>query len=447
MKKYIFILLLFCPVIAVPQGYSLEQCIKMALENSKEIRNSRLDLRMADQTKKEAFTNFFPVISAAGTVFKSSEYMIDENIDLSQVSQIFASMGMDPVALGIPPFYPVQKIKDGTIGFVSAIQPVFAGGQILYGNKLARVGREVSELKITLSENEVISKTEEYFWQIVSLKEKMKTLDVVNAQLAEINKTVSAAVNAGVTMRNDLLRIELQQQNIESNRVKINNGIKICKLLLCNLTGTEVEGFDINVSEFPSVRPPLEYYVDTEKGLSGRTENRLLDKNVEAASLQYKMTAGKNLPVVSAGAGYLYHNLMDRDVDFGMIFGTLSVPISSWWGASHAIKRSKLNEMKAENERENMRKMMTVDIESKWNQMQESYLQIQIAEKSIESATENLRISKDYYNAGTVSLTDLLDAQTLLQQSRDQYTDACTTYYLRLTSYLMATGRNTCYSR
>jgi outer membrane protein TolC len=441
MKNTLYIFLLCCPVIAAAQGYTLEQCIDMALKNNYLLRNSRLDYEMAEQIVKEAYTKFFPSVSAAGISLKASEYIIDESIDLTPFGQVFTGMGIDPVAAGLPPAYPVQMIKDGVLGIITATQPVFTGGQIINGNRLARLGREVSRLQMIMSGNEVVARTEEYFWQIVSLKEKLKTLSAADTQLEEVHKSVNATVNAGITTRNDLLRVELRQQNNQSNRLKVENGIKVYGILLRNHTGAGKEDFNIAISSFPPVKDPSEYYIPPEEGIQRRIENQLLDKNVEAASLQRKMTTGKNMPQVAAGAGYVYHNLSDRDVDFGMIFATLSVPISSWWGISYAIKREKYNEMKVENQRQNMKEMMIVDIESKWNDLRESYQQIIIAQKSIESATENIRINDDFYKAGTTSLTDLLNAQTLLQQSHDQYTDACTTYYLKLSAYLKSTGR------
>jgi len=51
---------------------------------------------------------------------------------------------------------------------------------------------------------------------------------------------------------------------------------------------------------------------------------------------------------------------------------------------------------------------MLVEIEVKWNDLQEAYQQVLLSEKSIESSTENLRLNNDYYKAGTVSLSDLL---------------------------------------
>jgi outer membrane protein TolC len=358
------------------------------------------------------------------------------------LSQLLGALvGVNPAALGIPMVFPLEMIREGTIGFVTATQPIFAGGQIYNGNRLAKVGREVSGLKMTLSGNEIKTQTEEYFWQIVSLKEKLKTIEAGIAQLEELNKSVDAAVKAGVSTRNDLLRVELELQNNESNRITVENNIKILKLLLCNLTGTRQEEFDIDMSEFPEIKAPIGYYMNTADGIAARTESQLLSKGVEAASLQHKLAIGKNMPTVAAGAGYAYHNLFENNEQLGLVYATVSVPISSWWGGSYEIKRSKLEETKAENTRLDMQQNIAVDIESKWNNLQESYLQIGIAEKSIESADENLKISRDHYDAGTISSGDLLNAQTQLQKSRDQYTDACTNYYLKLSAYLRATGR------
>jgi len=139
MKKLIYLLFLFTPVAVSSQGYTLKQCIDMALQNSYDLKNSRLDYEMATQTKKEAFTKYFPSVSAAGVAFDASEYLIDEKIDLSWLGQVFGGMGIDPTALGIPSSYPVQKMENGVLGFVAATQPIFTGGQIFNGNKLARV--------------------------------------------------------------------------------------------------------------------------------------------------------------------------------------------------------------------------------------------------------------------------------------------------------------------
>jgi outer membrane protein TolC len=75
-----------------------------------------------------------------------------------------------------------------------------------------------------------------------------------------------------------------------------------------------------------------------------------------------------------------------------------------------------------------------------WNNVVESYQQLQIAKSSIEQAEENLRLNRDYYRAGTSRMTDLLEAQMLYQQSCDKYADAFADYHNKLLAYRQAVG-------
>lgn len=296
---------------------------------------------------------------------------------------------------------PFELMDRGKAAGITAMLPLFAGGQIVNGNKLARAGREASACRQTLTENEVAATTERYFWQIVALNEKLRTIEAAEAQLAEVYKNVSTAVEAGISTRNDLLRVELQQQRTASDRLRVENGLKAAKLLLRHQTGIETR-LRVAFDGFPAVEPPDRYYLSPEEGADRRAEMRLLEAQVEAARYRKRMALGKNLPTVGIGAGYVYHDFTDKDTDFGMVFASVSLPISAWWGGSHALKRERLKQQQAENDREDARGMMLVEIESKWNDLQEAYSQILLSERSIASATENLRLNNDYFRAGTV---------------------------------------------
>ncbi len=156
--------------------------------------------------------------------------------------------------------------------------------------------------------------------------------------------------------------------------------------------------------------------------------------------MQRRMEVGKNLPSVAVGAGYNYHNLMDRDHTFGMVFATVSVPISSWWGGSHAIKRRKLEQQRAEQQLEDNSELLRIRMQKAWNDVEEAYQQLEIADRSIEQATENLRLNRDYYRAGTCTMNDLLQAQLLYQQAMDKRTDAFADYQKRIIDYRQSLG-------
>lgn len=410
---------------ASAQPYTLEACKNLALENNHQLQSRHLESDMAAQTKREALTHFFPTISATGMVFNANHPTVQMDFTL-------------PV---LPTPIPMALAKHGLMGGVTAIQPVFAGGQIYNSNRLARINEDVSHFQTKLTEEEILQQVEEYFWQVISLQERLKTLDAVETQLKRIHQDVEVAVQAGVSTRNDLLRVELREQEIESQRLKVENGISTSKLLLGQYIGCMGRELELVDEGFTTPESPLSIYEEASTAVKRRTEYQLLNKNVEARKFQQRVTVGKNLPNVGVGAGYMYHDLTGQDNQFGVVFASVSLPISAWWGGSHAIKRDKLKVRQAEIERQQNREMMEVEIHQCWNELQEAYKQILLAQKSIDSSTENLRLNNEYFRAGTVSLSDVLDAQTLLQQSRDQHTEACSQYRIKRAQYLRVTGR------
>jgi outer membrane protein TolC len=126
--------------------------------------------------------------------------------------------------------------------------------------------------------------------------------------------------------------------------------------------------------------------------------------------------------------------------DFGMAFATVSIPLSDWWGGSHAVKRRKLELRAAENTRQENADLLLLQMRRAADELNEAYQQTLLAQKSIAVAEENVRMSEDHYKAGVSILSDLLDAQNLLQQSRDQYAETVTIYCVKKAEYRKAMG-------
>jgi len=445
MKKIISIIVCsVCCGLATAQTYTLEQLKDSALRNNIAIRKAHLDINAAQQQRKEAFTNYFPSVSGTGLWFNANKGMAKMNVNPSEfiTPELGASLAQTLpaealAALGSP--ISMSMMKNGTIAGVTAVQPIFAGGQIINGNKLAKVGEDVSRLQLQLSENEVEKQTEQYYWQLVSLQQKMKTVEAVEVLLADIYKDVDVAVRAGVAMRNDQLLVQLRQNDVESQKVKLQNGISILRLLLAQYCGLKSDTFTVNSPENTIVAVLQQQ--DPTSSLPSLPEYQLLNKQVEATKLQRKMEVGKNLPTVGVGAGYNYHNLLDNDHSFGMVFATVSVPISDWWGGSHAIKRKKIEQQKAVEQLEDNSQLLKIRMQKAWNNVQEAYLQFQIAQHSIEQAEENLRLNRNYYKAGTCKMSDLLEAQLLYQQACDKQTDTYAEYQNMLLEYRQAIGQ------
>ena len=160
-----------------------------------------------------------------------------------------------------------------------------------------------------------------------------------------------------------------------------------------------------------------------------------------ATGLQHKLEIGKNLPSVAVGAGYDYHTLLDNNHSFAMLFATVSVPISDWWGGSHAIKRKKIAHQQAQEQLSDNAQLLHIRMQKAWNDVKEAQQQLTIAERSIEQADENLRIHRDYYRAGTCRMSDLLEAQLLYQQACDKRIESYAEYQNKLLEYRQSVGQ------
>ena len=400
--------------------FNLEKCKELALQNNSKGQNSQLLLEVAEQNKKETFTKYFPSISATGMGFTASDPMME-----------IATMGM---------------LKKGIIGAVMASQPIFAGGQIITGNKLAQLGVEVAELQKTMSKDEILLVVEQYYWQIVALDEKTKTIAEAETLLNRVHDDVKNAMDAGLVNRNDLLKVELKQNELESGKLKLENGLKLSKMVLAQFIGVLPDNFEIDKSLVEDAGLMLNTNVDHQSALYQRAEYRLLDKNIKANELMVRMETGKLLPTVAVGAGWNYLSFdsgspMAMDKNFGMVFASVSVPITDWWGGSKAIKKQKLQVKIAKNDKRNAEELLLIQMQQLHNDVEEAVQQVQLANKAIISALENVRLNSDYYEAGTGLLTDLLDAQNSLQQARDQRTEAVTAFCVKLARYKQATGR------
>ena len=425
------------PALAQAQ-YSLSDLTKNALSENFSIHSAQDEIEMAQEQRKEAFTKFFPNVSAMGFWFNANRGMTAIDIDPATMmtpelgavlSQTFPPEGLAALANPVS----ISMMKNGTIAAVQAVQPVYAGGQIVNGNKLAKVGEEVSLLKRDLSSREVEKNVAQYFWQLVALQEKTKTLDAVDVLLAGIENDVDMAVKAGLAMRNDLLQVQLRQNEMKSQRLKLNNGINLLKMLMAQYCGLRDTTFTIVYNTETDIL--LETKKEHQMALQGMPEYQLLEKQVEATALQKKMAVGQNLPTVAVGAGYNFHNLMGNDRTFAMVFATVSVPISGWWGGSHAIKRKKIEWQKAQDQLSDNAQLLGIQLEKAWNDVGEAFQQLQLAKKSIEQAEENLRLNRNFYKAGTTKMADLLEAQMICQKAHDSYVDAFSDYQGKLLDY------------
>jgi len=440
----LFILMILSPALQAQNSYTLEQCKTLALQNNAEVKNKTLDVESAQEVKKAAFTKYFPQVEATALTFRFDKPTMEMEIEGGNLPVYDGN----PVNLKTATqfaYFPATSfslLEKGTIGMATATQPLYAGSQISTGNKLADLGVEVSELQLASAKNLIVLQTENQYWQIVSLNEKMKTLEQYVQMLDTLHKEVADAWEAGLITRNDLLKVELKQNELQMNRLKLANGIELARMALCQYTGIAYRDDIAFPDTIPAASAPQAIYADHMQALSGRSEYQMLQKSSEAEKYQTKMQRGEYLPQVGVGVSALYLDIMNQEGNaYGGIFGTVKIPLSGWWEASHKMKERRLREEQNRNMVNDNTEKLLLQMQQAKNTLDEAYKQVQLGQTSTRQAEENLKISRDHYEAGLINVSDMLDAQAQFQESHNQYIDALTRYQITKVNYLQLTGR------
>jgi outer membrane protein TolC len=420
---------------------SVQDCIEMALENNIELKNSQLEIDKARATKNEARAEYFPTVSAQALAFDALNPLLSfgiEDIDNAQLRQILYTLYAEyGVNMDLDKEY--SFVQNGVMLNAMVTEPIYAGGRIRNGNKLAKLGIEAAETQTKIKEDEVRLQTETLYWQIVSLQEKIATLDQLDRLLDTLDKDLTGAIEAGLAMPTDQYKLRVKQNESQLNRKKLTDGITLLKMAMGQYIGTDWQTMALADTLGLEAEPTV-YYRQPNEAVSQRNESHLLDLSLRAESLKKKMTLGASLPSLMVGGSASYHTIFEHTKPNAMVFAVLQVPITDWHKTSFKLKKHDLDAEMAENTRRDLTEKMEMQTNQAWFNLEQSWLRITMAQTALSDAEANLKITQDYYNAGLVALSDVLEAQTMLKQSRDELTDSRVEYRINLVKYQQLTG-------
>ncbi len=443
-KTILFVLLLSAsPLFSQqkdPLRLSVQDCIEMALENNIELKNSQLEIDKARATKNEARAEYFPTVTAQALAFDALNPMLTvgiEDIDNAQLRQLLYTLYAEYGAnMGLDKEY--SFVQNGVMLNAMVTEPIYAGGRIRNGNKLAKLGIEAAEYQSKVKEDEVRLQTETLYWQIIALEEKNATLDHLDQLLDTLDKDLTGVIEAGLAMPTDQYKLRVKQNESQLNRKKLNDGITLLKMALAQYIGTDWQTMTLTDTLGLETEPSAYYQVAAD-AVSARNESHLLDLSLQAEDLKKKMTLGEALPSLLIGGSASHHTIYEHPKPNALVFAMLQVPITDWHKTSFKLKKHDLDIEMAENTRRDLTEKMEMQTNQAWFNLEQSWLRITMAQTALKDAEANLKITQDYYDAGLVALSDVLEAQTMLKQSRDELTDSRVEYRVNLVKYKQLT--------
>jgi len=188
------------------------------------------------------------------------------------------------------------------------------------------------------------------------------------------------------------------------------------------------------------IPPPQSFFQDVHQSVSRRYEMNLLQKAIDAERLQTSIKRGEYLPSVAVGGALMCNNVMDKTSYNAMLLGTVSIPISGWWEASHSLEERKVQEEIAELTKNETAELLELQINQAWNSLNEAFNNIELGSKMVEQAEENFKVVESNYKAGVVGLSDLLEAKAALENAQDKLIEFKTNYKYAIATYMKAIG-------
>lgn len=431
------LLLLFGKMVSAQQTLSLQECRDLAVKNNKELRIAEEKIRMADYEKKAALTKYFPQISANGAYMWNQK---DLNLlDMGQLSSSLASslggLAQLPVVqqtVGAINDLQHLDIQNVWVGNVALVQPVFMGGKIVTYNQITAYAKELAISMNDQKLQDLLYKTDETYWQVVSLVNKKKLADAYVELLRKTDEDMAALIAEGVATQADGLSVKVKLNEAEMAQTKVNNGLALSRMLLAQLCGLPLTDTltlaDEQLDNFPVEERTTS--VDVNQAFMNRNELKSLDLASKIYKKKERIVLADLLPTVAFSANYFVTNpnlFNGFKNDFAGMFNLgviVRVPITAWWEGSYKRNDARAETRIRQLEWEDAREKIELQVNQSVYKVNEASKKLAASNRNMENAEENLRSANLGFEEGVIPALNLMAAQTAWFSARSTLIDA-----------------------
>ena len=416
---------------------TLEECRNLAIQNNKELQISGEKIKMADNEKKAAFTKYFPQLSANGA------YMWNQkDINLLDMGALSSSLSSSLGGLAQLPM--IQHLMSGVndmqhldvqniwVGKVSLVQPVFMGGKIVNYNQITKFAKQLAESMNNLQLQDLIYKTDETYWQGISLVNKKILADAYVDLLRKMDSDVTAMIYEGVATEADGLSVKVKLNEVEMAQTKVENGLALTRMLLAQICGLSLEE-DLSLADEKLDNFPVETTqasADLNEAFMNRNELRSLDLATKIYKRKERIALAEMLPNVALAANYFVTNpnvFNGFKNDFAGMFNVgvmVKVPLSGWCEGTYRRNSAKAESRIKTLEWQDAREKIELQVNQSVYKVNEAGKKLIASSRNMENAEENLRRANFGFEEGVIPALNLMEAQTAWVSARSSLIDA-----------------------
>ncbi len=467
----LLVLVLLCGPVRPQQVLNLDKCRKMALANNKSLLMAREKMEKSRYDKKAAFTNFLPEFSATGTYMHFSEDISllsnSQQAGLGNLGSTFQqglTQTMTPMMQHMAQTNPqlaasmqqalqqggggmsallnqlgqelVDALRTDTrnvwAGAVTMTQPLYMGGKIRAYYNIMKSSDQLAHSQYDTSLQEVLMSTDEAYWTVVSLSYKKKMAESFLALVTRLDSDVEKMIREGVATKADGLTVKVKLNEAEMMLTKVDNGLSLSKMLLCQLCGLDLDTSFTLVDESQMETVVMEQVPDNavKRAMYLRPELRSLALAEDIYKDKVKVVRSEMLPSLALTGGYMVSNpslLNGFENKFRGMWNVgvlLSVPIFHWNEGIYKVKSAKSEVNIARLQREDVQEKIELQVNQGVFKDAEARKRYAMSQKNMEKAEENLRFADKGFREGVIPVTSVMEAQTAWLAAQSDRIDA-----------------------
>jgi outer membrane protein TolC len=398
---------------------TVEQAIRLALDNSKALHASLMRLNSADARASEVNASRLPSVRVAGAYTR-----------LSDVPPFTVAL---PPQLGGNSVTLAPTIANNYALKATLEQPLFTGFKLDAAAAAADHTARAAEQDHARNKADLLYNVRVAYWSLFKAMEFKKVIDENVEQVKAHLRDVENMMEQGMATTNDVLKVQVQLSDARLRQIEANNNVQLAMIGLNNIIGIPLRTkvvIDSDISHEPATE-----YADVNaliaRALEDRPEVKGLEHRVKAADAGVTAARSGWWPQIFLAANYYYSRPNQRIQPLQDAFKdtwdvTIGVSLDLWnWGKTlHQTDQAAAQLEEAKDALAQVKDGIMLEVTQSFLNLHQAKERTLVAEQGVKQAEENYRVTNKRFKEGLAQTSDLLDAEVALLQARTNYTQA-----------------------
>ena len=418
----------------LPEPLSMAEAIQIAVKQNPEIKAARFHMDAVKSNSIKAQSGFFPQLNFSQSFNRTTNPMWAFGTKLNQ--SVITQADFDPQRLNDP---------DAINNFASTFAlswSIYEGGRTKLGWEQAKQNLSIASLTLERTRQNVIAQTAAAYVGLVLAQKNImvikQALDTATANL----KMIQSRYDSGFVVKSDLLRAKVRIADLEQQYLLAKSRFRIGEAML-NASMGSGDANPLNPVTPLTIGSEINETIDNwiNIALSKRPEMENLRLEEEIAKKEVKKSRAGHYPDVNLIGNYEINSEDFSDsADNYTLGAVVRVNIFSGNRISEETKTAKSMLSRVQEMQKSMELGIKVQTREAFLKAQSARERIQVVKISVDQAEESLRIVKNRYNNGLLTIVGLLDAEVARQQAHTNYFKALHDYKVARIALALASG-------